>query len=166
MDASDPNVSDEGDVHHTLFGVADDIGDPSADRLLRHAQSLGGLRTLTLVLLTLATGLYLLERLEPVLRPLLIAILLCYLFRPVYTRLRRYMRPILTFLIIAVGITLGLQGLARMVYRDVDRVAYNLPRYQEREAELESYVRELSKSFIPKVQRPNSKATDSRSERT
>jgi AI-2 transport protein TqsA len=159
LDATDSNVFDEGDVHHTLFGVADDLGDPSADRLLRRAQSLGGLRTLTLVLLTLATGLYLLERLEPVLRPLLIAILLCYLFRPVYTRLRRYMRPILTVLIIAVVITLGLQGLTRMVYRDVDRVAYNLPRYQEREAELESYARELSRPFIPKVRRPNSKAT-------
>jgi predicted PurR-regulated permease PerM len=93
-----------------------------------------------------------------VLRPLLIAILLCYLFRPVYTRLRQYMRPIFTFLFIAIGITLGLQGLARMVYRDLDTVAYNLPRYQEREAELESYARELTKSFVPKVQRPKSKA--------
>ena len=159
MDAIEPDLPDEGDVHHTLFGVADEIRDPSADRLLRQAQSLGGLRTLTLVLLTSATGLYLLERLEPVLRPLLIAMLLCYLFRPVYSRLRRYMRPILTFLIIAVGISLGLQGLARMVYRDVDRVAYNLPRYQEREAELESYARELSKSFVPKLQRPTIKPT-------
>jgi AI-2 transport protein TqsA len=159
LDATDSNVPDEGDVHDTLFGVAEDIGDPSADRLLRRAQSLSGLRTLTLVLVTLATGLYLLERLEPVLRPLLIAILLCYLFRPVYTRLRRYMRPILTFLIIAVGITLGLQGLARMVYRDVNTVAYNLPRYLVREAELENYARELSKSFMPYVQRPKGKVT-------
>jgi AI-2 transport protein TqsA len=159
LDATDPKVPDEGDVHHTLFGVAEEIEDPSADRLLRRAQSLGGLRTLTLVLLTLATGLYLLERLEPVLRPLLIAILLCYLFLPVYTRLRRYMRPVFSFLFIAVFITLGLQGLARMVYRDVDLVAHNLPRYQEREAELESYARELSRSFVPKVRRTKGKTS-------
>jgi predicted PurR-regulated permease PerM len=158
LEAIDPKLPDEGDVHHTLFGVAEEIGDPAADRLLRHAQSLGGLRTLTLVLLTLSTGLYLLERLEPVLRPLLIAILLCYLFLPVYTRLRRYMRPVFTFLIIAVGITLGLQGLARMVYRDVDHVVRNLPRYQEREAELERYARELLKPFLPKVERPKGRA--------
>ncbi len=48
----------------------------SAGPILRRASSLVGLRTLAFVLLIAATSLYLLERLEPVLRPLLIAILL------------------------------------------------------------------------------------------
>ena len=48
----------------------------SAGPILRRASSLVGLRTLAFMLLIAATSLYLLERLEPVLRPLLIAILL------------------------------------------------------------------------------------------
>src|SRR5207248_3062555 len=50
--------------------------------------------------------------------------------------------------------------LARMVYRDVDLIARNLPHYQEREAELENYVRELSKPFLPKVQRVRGKVSN------
>ena len=95
---------------------------------------------------------------SPVLRPLLIAILLCYLFLPVYTRLRRYMRPVFSFLIIAVGITLGLQGLARMVYRDVVLIDQNLPRYMSGSTVLENHLRELSKSILPWLQR--SRAAD------
>ncbi|MGZ3383804.1 MAG: hypothetical protein ACXWNF_02540 [Isosphaeraceae bacterium] len=48
----------------------------SAGPILRRASSPVGLRTLAFVLFIAATSLYLLERLEPVLRPLLIAILL------------------------------------------------------------------------------------------
>ena len=51
----------------------------------------GGLADSAFALVIVATSLYLLERLEPVLRPLLIAVLLSYLFLPAYKRLRRYM---------------------------------------------------------------------------
>jgi predicted PurR-regulated permease PerM len=136
----------------------------SAGPILRRASGLVGLRTLAFILLIAATSLYLLERLEPVLRPLLIAILLSYLFLPVYNRLRQYMRPIFSFLIIAVGITLGLQGLARLVYRDVVLINYNLPLYLTREAELEGYVRRLPKSLLPWIQRPRSAESAGESE--
>ena len=126
----------------------------SARPLLHRAQTLVGLRTLAFVLVIVATSLYLLERLEPVLRPLLIAVLLSYLFLPMYTRLRRHMRPLFSFLIIAVGITLGLQLLARMVYRDVVLIDQNLPRFMKREAELENHLREISKSILPRLQKP------------
>lgn len=122
--------------------------------LLQRAPSLAGLRTLAMVLVIVATTLYLLERLEPVLRPLLIAVLLCYLFLPVYNRLRRRMRPVFSFLIIALVITLGLQGLARLIYRDVVLINSHLPRYMARQTELENRVRELAKSVFPQIQRP------------
>ncbi len=111
---------------------------------------------MTFVLLIAATSLYLLQQLEPVLRPLLIAGLLSYLFLPVYTRLRQHVRPVFSFLIIAVGFALGLQGLARMVYRDVVLINHNLPRYLTCEAELEGHVRQLSKSVLPWFQRSRS----------
>jgi predicted PurR-regulated permease PerM len=135
----------------------------SAVPILRRASSLLGLRTLTFVLLIAATSLYLLERLEPVLRPLLIAVLLSYLFLPVYAWLRRYMRPIFSFLIIAVGIILGFQVLARMVYRDVVLINHNLPDYIVREAELEGQVRQLSKRILPWLQRARSGETNGES---
>ncbi|QEH37762.1 AI-2 transport protein TqsA [Aquisphaera giovannonii] len=126
----------------------------ATEPLLRRARDLGSLRSLAAVLVILATSLYLLERLEPVLRPLLIALLLCYLFLPAYNRLRRHMRPVLAFLIIVVGLTIGLQGLARLVYRDVEVISHNLPRYMEREEEIEAKLRDLTKSWLPMLEHP------------
>jgi predicted PurR-regulated permease PerM len=118
-----------------------------------------GLRTLTFVLLIAATSLYLLERLEPVLRPLLFAVLLSYLILPAYNWLRRYVRPFFSFLIITVGTIVGLQGLARLVYRDLALINYNLPDYLKRESELEDQLRRLSKTILPVLHR--SKAAES-----
>ncbi|MFO0891561.1 MAG: AI-2E family transporter [Isosphaeraceae bacterium] len=154
MEPSVPDRPEDGSDNLTLFGIDPMPDDPTAGQLLRRAGGMGGLRTLALVLITVATGLYLLERLEPVLRPLLIAALLCYLLLPLYAWLRRYMRPVFSFLIIVGGITLGLQGVARMVYRDVVLIDRRLPQYLKREAELENHVRELSKSLLPRLQRP------------
>jgi predicted PurR-regulated permease PerM len=122
--------------------------------LLQRAPSFNGVRTLAYVLIVVATSLYLLERLEPVLRPLLIAALLCYLFLPLYNRLRRKMTAAPAFLLIAFGFTAGILLLTRMVYRDVVEIDANLPTYQRREAELESRFRELTKSFAPRFSRP------------
>jgi predicted PurR-regulated permease PerM len=144
---------DDQSAYQTLFGEDPDPDaaprEPSANQLLRRAGTVSGLRTLTLVLIAVATSLYLLERLEPVLRPLLIAGLLCYLLLPLYNWLRRYMRPFFSFLFIVGGITVGLQFVARMVYHDVVSIDRNLPRYLKREAELENHVRQLTKSFLP-----------------
>lgn len=154
MDAIDPGISTDEMSPSSPSSIDTDTVAGSARPLLHRAGSLVGLRTLAFVLVIVATSLYLLERLEPVLRPLLIAVLLSYLFLPAYTWLRRHMRPLFAFLIIAVGITMGLQLLARLVYRDVVLIDHNLPRFMEREAELESHIRQLSKSILPRFQKP------------
>ena len=133
MDAIDPGRPADGASPPPPDAMDKDTGAEAARPLLNRAQSLVGMRTLAFGLVIVATSLYLLERLEPVLRPLLIAILLSYLFLPAYHRLRRHVRPILSFLIIAIGITLGLQFLARLVYRDVVLIDQNVPRYMTRE---------------------------------
>jgi AI-2 transport protein TqsA len=149
LDASDPSQSSQqaSSASPGTIDGQDEI--PTSAPILRRGGNLGGLRGLALVLVIVATGLYLLERLEPVLRPLLIAVLLCYLFLPAYSRLRQHMRPIFSFLIIVIGFTLGLQGLARMVYRDVVLINQNLPKYLERQADLEDHFRELAKAVLP-----------------
>ena len=78
MDAIDPRVPDAGIPVPQTDAIDMESKTASARPILRRASSLVGLRTLTFVLLIAATSL-LLERLEPVLRPLLIAILLSYL---------------------------------------------------------------------------------------
>ncbi|WP_337173723.1 AI-2E family transporter [Paludisphaera sp.] len=122
---------------------------PSAADLLERAADMGGLNTLALVLVVVATSLYLLERLEPVLRPLLIAVLLCYLFLPLYHRLRRRTSAMVAFLLISVGFTVGALGIGRMIYHDVATLDQNRPRYQEREAELERLARATAARLIP-----------------
>jgi predicted PurR-regulated permease PerM len=149
LNASDlsPSAPQTSTASAETINKQDEI--PPSTPILRRASSLGGLRSLAIVLVIVATGLYLLERLEPVLRPLLIAGLLCYLFLPAYTRLRQHTRPFFSFLIIVIGITLSLQGLARMVYRDVVQINQNLPKYLERQAELEDHLRSLAKAVLP-----------------
>ncbi|APW63598.1 AI-2E family transporter [Paludisphaera borealis] len=152
--AADPGAADD-DLGSILDAAAPKPGETAGAALLQRAPSLSGVRMLAFVLVIIATSLYLLERLEPVLRPLLIAVLLCYLFLPLYNRLRRKMWPVLSFLSIAIGFTLGILLLTRMVYRDVVEIDAKLPIYQQREAELESRFRELSNSFTSRFQRSN-----------
>ncbi|WP_165250017.1 AI-2E family transporter [Paludisphaera soli] len=121
----------------------------AAGSILEKASELGGSRSLAFTLISVATSLYLLERLEPVLRPLLIAVLLCYLFLPFYNRLRRRVRPVFAFLLITFGFTLGILALGRMVYHDIVSIDQSRARYQEREAELERAVRRAVASVTP-----------------
>jgi len=124
---------------------------PSAAELLERASEMNGLPTLAFILVIVATSLYLLERLEPVLRPLLIAVLLCYLFLPLYHRLRRRMSPMIAFLLISVGFTVGAVAIGRMIYHDVATIDQNRPRYQQREAELERTFRQAAAKLTPSI---------------
>lgn len=124
---------------------------PSAADLLERASEMNGLPTLAFILVIIATSLYLLERLEPVLRPLLIAVLLCYLFLPLYHRLRRRTSAMIAFLIISVGFTVGAVAAGRMVYHDVVSIDQNRPAYQQREAELESTFRKAVARLTPAI---------------
>lgn len=106
-------------------------------------------RSLATTLVILATSLYLLEQLQLVLRPLLIAILLCYLIVPIYLRLRRRMRPVFSFLLIILVLVVGFQALSRMIFSDMTRINHNLPRYQRRAEELSGQARNMFEPFLP-----------------
>ena len=126
------------------------IPDPSLPgALLERAQGMGGVRSLAYILIVVATSLYLLERLEPVLRPLLIAGLLCYLFLPSYNRLRKRVKPVFAFMLIATAFTLGVLALGRMIYHDVVTIDQQRPLYKEREAQIEAGIRKKMNSITP-----------------
>ncbi|WP_165070995.1 AI-2E family transporter [Paludisphaera rhizosphaerae] len=125
------------------------LNEVAAGGLLERAPGAGEVRTLAYVLIVAATSLYLLERLEPVLRPLLIAVLLCYLFLPFYNRLRKRVQPVVAFIMIAGGFTIGVLALGRMVFHDVVTIDQNRPRYQARETELEQGFRKAAAGLTP-----------------
>lgn len=151
MEEVPPEIVDQGPPK--LEGDAD--GAPTGPgAFLERASETNGLWTLAAALIITATSLYLLDRLQPVLRPLLVAILLCYLFLPLYNRIRRRVNAALAFVVIAIGFSVGLQLVARMVYNDVVRIHQNLPRYQERESEFESRLRQLSNWTAPWLKTP------------
>jgi predicted PurR-regulated permease PerM len=106
-------------------------------------------RSLATTLVILATSLYLLEQLQLVLRPLLIAILLCYLIVPTYLRLRKRMRPVFSFLLIILVLVVGFQALSQMIFSDMTRINHNLPRYQHRAEELSGQARNMFEPFLP-----------------
>lgn len=143
VDQEPPRLEGDGDAAPTGPGG-----------FLERASETNGLWTLAAALVITATSLYLLDRLQPVLRPLLVAVLICYLFLPLYNRLRRRVNAALAFLVIAIGFTIGLQLVARMVYNDVVRINQNLPRYQERESHFEGRFRQLSKWTAPWIKTP------------
>jgi len=141
-EASKPDVAPDGEAP---------TPDPQlAGALLEKASGgMGGVRSLAYVLIVVATSLYLLERLEPVLRPLLIAVLLCYLFLPSYKRLRRRLQPVLAFMLITTGFTVGILALGRMIYHDVVSIDQSRVLYKEREAQLEAKFRKAADSLTP-----------------
>lgn len=149
-----PEIVGQGPPRLEGEGHDDGAAPSGSGGFLERASETSGLWTLAAALIITATSLYLLDRLQPVLRPLLVAVLLCYLFLPLYNRIRRWVNPVLAFLTIAIGFSLGLQLAARMVYNDVVRINQNLPRYQEREGELEKRFRQLSKWSAPWLKTP------------
>ena len=106
-------------------------------------------RSLATSLVIVATSIYLLEQLQLVLRPLLIAILICYLIVPTYLKLRKRMRPVFSFLLIILVLLVGFQALSRMIFGDMTRINHNLPRYQRRAEELSDQARNVFEPFLP-----------------
>ena len=117
------------------------------------------LRRLALVLVTAATGLYLLQALGDFLRPFLIAVLLCYAIWPLHARLSRYVRPALSLMIIAVGLVLGSYVIGRMVFVNAAEIWQDMPRYQARAERLVEQAQSHAARLLPAlVQTPRSEA--------
>lgn len=144
-----PDPSPTEAVAQAADDVAFAIDQAASGGILERASGMSGIRSLAYLLIIAATSLYLLERLEPVLRPLLIAVLLCYLFLPVYNRIRRRVAPVVAFIVIAGGFTIGVLILGRMIFHDVVTIDQNRPRYQAREAQLEQGFRKTAAMLTP-----------------
>ncbi len=100
------------------------------ERLALQTRLRHGLEAVALSLLILMLMYVILRELAGILRPLLIAGFLCYLFVPAHRWLVRHKVPsILAYLLIA-GMVLGTSyGVATMTYRSIERMSKDLPTY-------------------------------------
>jgi predicted PurR-regulated permease PerM len=85
------------------------------------------LRRLAIGLVSLAAGLYVLEALGDLLRPVMIAVLICYAIWPIHAWLSRYSRPGLSLLIIGVGFGIVCFAIGWMAFANAERFWEDLP---------------------------------------
>ncbi len=106
-------------------------------------------RNAACVAILLAAGLYLLDVLGAVLRPLFIAMLFCYAIMPLHIRLRRYVSPSISLLIIGGCVMIGIYAIGRMVYTNVVDIYGDLPRLQQRADMIKDQTERLADRVFP-----------------
>lgn len=111
------------------------------------------LRRLAIGLVGLAAGFFLLRALGDFLRPVLIAMLLCYAIWPLHSRLSRIMRPGFSLLIIAAGLAIVAFVLGWMVFANADQFWKELPKYQRRAGRFVEHARDFAGRFVPALDR-------------
>ena len=120
-------VRSSGRHESSSDGLNDDNGFSAQARLRQ------GLTIVALSLLTLMLTYVILQELADILRPLLIAAFLCYLFVPAHRWLVRHKLPsILAYLLIS-GVVLGISyGVATMTFRSIGQMSKDLPTYVQK----------------------------------
>lgn len=96
-----------------------------------------------------AAALYLLQALGDFLRPVLIALLLCYAIWPIHERLKRHMKPALSLFIIGVGLTAVSIALGWAVFANADQFWRDMPKYQRRAGQFWEHARGLVGHYLP-----------------
>lgn len=107
------------------------------------------LRRLAIGLVGAAAALYLLHALAEFLRPVLIALLLCYAIWPIHERLKRHMRPGLSLLIIGVGLAAVFLAIGWAVFANADQFWRDMPKYQRRAERFWEHLRDIGHRHAP-----------------
>jgi AI-2 transport protein TqsA len=98
-----------------------------------------------------AAGLWLLQALGEFLRPVLIALLLCYAIWPIHARLMRFMSPWLSLVIIGSGLAVAGLAIGWVLFANADEFWRELPKYQERAGELWGRLRDHAARVMPSL---------------
>jgi len=107
------------------------------------------LTTVALCLVVAAASWYLLRELATLLRPLLLAVFLCYIIIPVHQRLTRRVPKALSIVVMAGGSVGLLLLLALMVYGSVVELNEELPSLIQRGEEIFGQVRRVMQDRLP-----------------
>jgi AI-2 transport protein TqsA len=90
------------------------------------------MRSLAIGLVAAAAGFYLLQVLGAFLRPVLVAVLLCYAIWPIHTRLKRGVGSAASLLIIGSALALATFAIGWMVFANASEVWRDFPKYEDR----------------------------------
>lgn len=96
-----------------------------------------------------AAAWYLLRELAPLLRPLLLAVLLCYVILPTYLRLRRSMPGLLAVVLLAAGAVGALYLLALLLYTSAVELSRDLPHLIEKAQAMATELQEWLRERLP-----------------
>jgi len=124
--------------------------EPEAElALLRSWGAWGPLYATAATLTIAAAAWYLLKELGGLLRPLVLAILLCYAILPIYTRLRRWMSTTVAVALLATVTVALLYGLALLVFDNVVTLNADLPRLIARGQHISESIRNAVRDHLP-----------------
>ncbi len=102
----------------------------------RWGQDTTTLLTLALCLVSAATAWYLLREFATFLRPLLLAVFLCYIIVPIHLRLKQRVGSVVSMILIVGGSVAILFLLAVLIYSSVIELTGDLPRLEQRATDI------------------------------
>lgn len=111
-------------------------------------RSAGTLPRVGVYLVVFAVAWFLLKEFAVLLRPLLLAVMVCYVLLPMHSRLNRDYSEFRTISIMAGGALLILSGLGILVYGSVVQLIGELPRLSDRAQELAASSQDWSKANL------------------
>lgn len=118
-------------------------------RRRRASEETRSLYALTACLVAAATSWFLLKELEPLLRPLVLAVFLAYLIVPIHLRLRHRIGATVSAILIVGGTCLILWGVAIALYGGIVELNADLPRLTERLRRVVDEARAYGRAHLP-----------------
>jgi AI-2 transport protein TqsA len=122
---------------------------PARGPLARIGQDTTTLITVALCLVSAATAWYLLKEFATFLRPLLLAVFLCYVIVPIHLRLKQYVSGIVSMILIVGGSVAILLLLALLVQSSVVALTEDLPRLENRARSLIEQGQQWIHDYVP-----------------
>jgi AI-2 transport protein TqsA len=107
------------------------------------------MRWLAIGLVAAAAGFYLLQVLGAFLRPVLVAVLLCYAIWPIHARLKRGVGAGVSLLIIASVLALATFAIGWMVFANASEVWKDIPKYENRAERFAERLQGYAEKAVP-----------------
>jgi AI-2 transport protein TqsA len=118
------------------------------------------MRRLAIGLVAAAAGFYLLQVLGAFLRPVLVAVLLCYAIWPIHARLKRGVGSAASLMIIGSALALATLAIGWMVFANASEVWKDIPKYEQRAEQFAEWLQDYARKTLPALGRSDSPKGD------
>ncbi len=130
------------------------------DETLSGAGDGSRMRWLAIGLVAASAGFYLLQVLGAFLRPVLVAVLLCYAIWPIHARLKRGVGSAASLLIIGSVLALATLAIGWMVFANASEVWKDIPKYEARAEQFAERLQGYARNILPALGRTQSPQED------